>query len=75
MHTNLRITWLPAGQSINSLISSDYISSFYSTFQPPSSREVEAIRRLGAIACRIYFLDGKSRTLDIGEILKFSFNY
>ncbi|XP_046440084.1 myosin-I heavy chain-like isoform X4 [Daphnia pulex] len=35
---------------------------------PPSSREVEAIRRLGSVVCRIYFLDGKSRALDISPL-------
>lgn len=35
---------------------------------------MEAIRRLGSVVCRIYFLDGKSRALDICKLFFVFFN-
>jgi len=35
---------------------------------PPSTLEVEAVRRLDSVVCRIHFLDGRSKSIDISPL-------
>jgi len=36
--------------------------------KPPSALEIAAVRRLGCVVCRIFFIDGRSRTTDVAPL-------